>query len=294
MPDSNDGPCDKPPLSSGTIAPRPNSSPERVRSIGLKELGTLLKRLKQSGDALIVSEFTADPSFYWPTGFKVSRYAGLIGCELHRLPDGSSRVLAFWKDTASRDGLNAILAKELGAKECAASLLVSVQNGSRRISASVGDLILKAAALIGGLAVLSSLFSSWLAWPDVSLQVDGVQPTNGSVNTPLTIRTLVLNNSRTVATDVDLSASSASATFVSIDTQRTTVPGGAQNAATVNVAFPQPGDHIVSITASARAGWLIPASDKSLPASIKIWPLISRAGLKCNRIGLLRTSPFLG
>jgi hypothetical protein len=280
MPDSNNGSCDEPPLASGTIATRPDSLPERVQSICSKTIGTLLRRLKQSGGALPVSEFTADPSCYWPTGFKVSRYTGLIGCELHRLPDGSSRILAFWKDAASRDGSNATLGKELAAKEGAPSLLVSVQNSSKRVSASIGDVVLKAAALIGGLAVVSSLFSSWLAWPDVSLRVDGVQPANGSINTPVTIRTLVLNNSRTVATDVDLSASSSSASFVSIDTQRTTVPGGAQHAATLNVVFPQAGHHIVLIIARARAGWLVPARAQSLQSPIRIWPLISRNPLE--------------
>jgi hypothetical protein len=217
-------------------------------------------------------------SFEWPKDFTLSRHPGLLACELIRTDDKTNIVMALWRDNIAIATASPALIAALGGTPIETGTIVDAKGPPAWWPKSTGDALIKIAAVIGAVTVVVNILSSWFALPNVAVAVQSRQPINASVGLTVTFTTLVLNNSRSISVDSDVSTISPDARDLQNEPRKLSVPGGGQGAVTTTAIFDQSGDHSVTVATSNRAGRFMPTLARTATTTVKAWPLISRSG----------------
>jgi hypothetical protein len=241
-----------------------------------------------------------DGRFSFAPTFDARDFPGLLRCEVVRLSDSTTLILTVWRSSESMHLRLPDLADSIGATVDWTGLVADVRVPSGKWTASAGDVITKVAAIIGALTVMSSLFTSWFALPDVAIVVPDVQPINATIGVPIAFRVLVLNNSRTTPADSQLVASANGRNQVHLESTRVNLPPGGQATVSLRGDFVDPEEQTINVAARSRAGFLVPSRAATVSVRAYVWKVVSwkalqlQANRTTERVAFLRGDVAIG
>jgi hypothetical protein len=138
------------------------------------------------------------------------------------------------------------------------------------------DGLIKASAVIGALSLCYQAYTTLLAAPEVSVNLEAAQPIDASPSSPVTIPLSLTNHAGSASARVEFAdiTSTVPTTGIDFGENYFEIPPGERKEAKLTGHTGEPGDIRLRIVARARAGRFRFARDIPVTADIRVWPAL--------------------
>ena len=232
--------------------------------------------------ARVVVEYAVPAGFEFPPGFTTERFAGLLHCQiLHRDGDAQSTLVTYWANTDSFDAARGVLPSVVPALATPRRAHLGDARWPRQPwwqPTSAGDLLLKAAAIVGALTVVWTALLFLFAAPDVVVRAN--LPIDVLADDLLRVDGVIVNNSGTAA-DAEIVSAALRRRWPSELERRMDVPvranpdlkAGDSRPVQLTARPAEPGRYDVEATLTTTAGVLRRSRSRSIMlGTVEVWP----------------------